>query len=253
MPFRVEVYMKNSTNLLVGACLMLTSFGVARADIIQASLFSPLPPVGSVLTPLSLSGISTPSETTINGLGFTVTFSTATNQGVVNGSNTLHAVPVAGVSGTTPEYLTGDYGSALTTDIGLAGSYLSTGTGTITITFATPQTSLALLWGSIDAGNTLTFNDAANFVVTGAQVQSAAAGFVSNGFQGPGGSAYVIIDSSTSFTTVTASSNVTSFEFDAVAGGTLPFSTTPEPASMLLMGGGLLAFASFGLRRRSKS
>jgi hypothetical protein len=134
-----------------------------------------------------------------------------------------HAVPVAGVTGGSAEYLTANFGSALTTDIAASGNYFSTGLGTITITFASPQTSFALLWGSIDTGNSLRFNDAGNFVVSGTAVQTAAAGFVGNGFQGPGGGAWVEINTDTPFTTVTASSSVPSFEFAAIAASTTPF------------------------------
>jgi len=144
-------------------------------------------------------------------------------------------------------------------DMAAAGNYLSTGLGTITITFDKPQDALALLWGSIDAtqttkgktlqGNSLELNDAASFTVTGADVQTAAAGFVSNGFQGPGGSAYVIIDTSTPFTTATFTSGVVSFEFAGVAGSTVPFNGVPEPGTVMLLGSGLLLLCG-GLRLR---
>jgi hypothetical protein len=200
--------------------------------------------------PIALSGFALgPSITPLVGLGYTITFSPGfpAGQGVVEGAAAgQHAVPVAGVTGGgQPEYLTGDYGSALTPSSAGSGKYLSTGLGTITITFASPQTSLVVLWGSIDTGNVLTLNDGVSF--PGTVVQNAAKGFVSNGFQGPGGSAYVVIDSASSFTTATFSSSVVSFEFAGVEGSTTPFNFLPEPSSAVLMG---TAIAIVALRRR---
>lgn len=231
----------SKTFLSLVATLLLLS-GLANADTITASLFTPLPPSGVSPTLLSLVGITPPSQSPITTSAYTISFSTAADQGVVQGTNlSLHAVPVAGVTGTTPEYLTGDFGSSLTTNLADSGNYLSTGTGTITITFSTPQTSFALLWGSIDTGNSLSFND--GFTVTGTMVQAAVAGFAGNGFQGPGGSAYVVVDTTTPFTTVTATSNVVSFEFAGVAAATAPFNIIPEPASYLLFGLGFIVVA----------
>ncbi|MCW6509385.1 Npun_F0296 family exosortase-dependent surface protein [Lichenifustis flavocetrariae] len=143
--------------------------------------------------------------------------------------------------------------STQTTDISASGNYLSTGTGTITLTFSTPETSLALLWGSIDQGNSITFDN--GDTLTGAQVQTTTAGFVSNGFQGPGGSAYVVAVSDTPFTTVSFSSSSPSFEFAGVvaSGGTI--STVPLPAAAPMFGAGLLALAglSYGTKRRATS
>jgi hypothetical protein len=222
------------------AISLMTVTNVAKADTITASLFTPMAPTGTAPLLVDLNGITVPSDTTIDGTGFTIAFSVGAGQGVVQGTEEpLHAVPVGGVTGTTPEYLTGGFGSALTTNIADSGNYLSTGTGTITITFSSPETSLALLWGSIDTLNSLTLNDAANFTVTGAEVQAAAAGFVSNGFQGPGGSAYVVIDTSTPFTTVTLTSGVISFESAGIAADSAPFSTVPEPSSVALIATGL--------------
>jgi hypothetical protein len=215
--------------------------GVTKADTITASLFSPLAPSGVTPIDIDLSSVTAPSTSMLTGSGYTVTFSVGSGQGVVQ--NTLggvHATPVAGVSGSTPEYLTGGFGSALTTNISASGNYFSTGTGTITINFSTSQTSLALLWGSIDTGNEIILNDGST--VTGTEVQAAAAGFVSNGFQGPGGSAYVVIDSSSSFTQVELTSSVVSFESAGIAAASQPFVTstaTPEPSDLLLIGTGL--------------
>lgn len=230
----------------------------ARCGTITASLFSPLAPVGTTTVESNLTGITPASQNTLTTAAYTITFGgTGSAQGVVNGSLVDgHAVPVAGVTGGAPEYLTGNFGSSLTTNIAASGNYFSTGLGTITITFTSPQTSFALLWGSIDTGNSLRFNDAGNFVVSGTAVQAAAAGFISNGFQGPGGSAWVEINTDTPFTTVTASSTVPSFEFAAIAASTSPFNPdppAPEPVSTALMGSGILLLAVYRLRLKKRT
>jgi hypothetical protein len=221
-----------------------------KADTIAASLFSP--PLGTDPTLIDLSGITPPSQAPVTGTGYSIAFTGAgAGEGVVKGSiAAVRAVPVAGVTAGNPEYLTGGFGSALTTNIDSSGNYLSTGTGTITITFSTPETALALLWGSIDTGNSLTLNDAGNFAITGTDVQNAAAGFVGNGFQGPGGSAYVIVNTSTPFTTVTVSSSVVSLELAGIAAADTPFTFVPEPTRITLFGAGLALLSIFVARHR---
>lgn len=227
-----------------------------HADTISASLFSPLPPpAGSVTTILDTTGVTAPSQSTVTGSGYSISFSSVpSTQGIVQGDlSAIHAVPVGGVTGGgAPTYLTGNYGSALTPTIANSGNYFSTGLGNITFTFDAPQTSLALLWGSIDTTNSLTFNNATNYTVTGTAVQTAAAGFISNGFQGPGGSAYVIVNTTTPFTSFTATSGVVSFEFAGVAASNQAFSQIPEPGSVALLGLGL-SVAGFVLHRRKKN
>lgn len=237
------------------ALAIALSAGVANADSITASLFSPLAPTGTTPTAVDLTGITAPSRSKITGQGYTVSFSSVVSgQGVVKGNSAgLHAVPVAGVTnGTTPEYLTGNYGSALTTNIADSGNYFSTGLGTITFTFTTPQTSIAVLWGSIDTGNSLTFNDTAHFKVTGSAVQTAAGTIGGNGFQGAGGSAYVVVNTTTPFTTIIATSTVPSFEFAALAASTARFTTVPEPTTFFLIGLGV-GMIAFGVHRRRRT
>ncbi len=232
----------------VGTALLLAaSAGIANASTITASLFSPDAGFGPVF--ITLAGITPVSQTSFSGPGYAVSFNVAlgqSGQGVVQGAvGGRYAIPVAGVTGGDQEYLTGDYGSTLTTDAAKSGNYFSTGTGTITIDFNQQETWLALLWGSIDNENLLTFKngDSTVFTVSGTAVQDAAAGFVGNGFQGPGGSAYVLINTGTPFTSVVASSGVVSFEFGGVVG-----SAVPEPSSFWCLFG--LGIGMVALRRR---
>jgi hypothetical protein len=242
-----------SNGFLATALLSLVSVNGASASTLSASLYSPLNPVGNVFTPIVLtSGMSAATTPNMIALGYTISFDTTSDEGLVKG-NVIgdFAIPVAGVNGISPQYLTGGYGSALTTSEDSSGSYLSTGLGSITITFQTPQISLALLWGSVDMANKLTFNDSANYTVTGANVMAATAGLVGPGYQGAGGSAYVVVNTSTPFTTVTAASTAGSFEFLAEAGRTAAVAN-PEPNVMLLLGSGMIAIAFLGIRKTRK-
>ena len=235
--------------VVVGTALLLgASAGIANASTISASLFSPDAGLGPVV--INLTTITAVSQDSFSGPGYSVSFAidaSQPDQGVVNGAHgCCYAIPVADViNGNQPEYLTGDYGSALTPTAADSGNYFSTGTGSITINFNQSETWLALLWGSIDTGNLLTFKNGTNtvFTVDGTAVQNAAAGFAGNGFQGPGGSAYVLINTSTPFTSVIASSSQVSFEFGGVVA-----SPVPEPSSFWCLFG--LGIGIVALRRR---
>jgi hypothetical protein len=244
---------------IFGAAVLSAVIGlsVAEGSTITASLFSVLPPSGSSLVLIDLTSATFPSQATLTGSGFSVSFAgVGSDQGLVKGDllPVGHAVPIAGVAGGLPEYLTGGFGSSLTTDIGASGSYLSSGIGTITIEFLVPRTSFALLWGSIDAGNSLSFNDASHLNVAGTAVQAAAAGFAANGFQGPGGSAYVVVTTDTPFTTITAASSGISFEFRPLAASATALDTAnPEPAGLAMTAGGILLLLACGLRTKKRA
>jgi hypothetical protein len=136
--------------------------------------------------------------------------------------------------------------------VALSGNYLSTGLGTITLTFPRPETAFAILWGSIDPLNTVMFNDATSDTVTGTMAE-AAAGITIPGFTGFGGSAWFLIQTTTPFTTVALTSGIVSFESAAEAAG--QFSTVPEPASLAMAGtgAGFVGLLAFRARRRRLS
>lgn len=229
-------------SLLTGAAFAILASSAHASLITTASLFSQQAAIGTMTTVVDLNGVATPSQSTVIRSEYTITFNTPSDEGVVQGTLAgRHAIPVSGVSGTQPTYLTGGFGSAQTTSTSAAGTYLSTGgAGTsIVVTFTTPQTSLTLLWGSIDAGNSISFNDTARDVLTGAAVQTLAAGFMGNGFQGPGGSAYVFTTTDTSFTSVTFTSDVIAFEATALAAVNQSFAV-PEPTSSALLSTALI-------------
>ena len=236
---------------ITSATLIVTALflgpGLCSGALITADTRSiaGLPPV---LVVVDLPNVTDPSQDTILGNGYTVTFdNVAANEGVVKNTTAgVAAVPVAGELAGQLQFLSGGIGSQLNT-VG-DGPYLSTGLGKITITFDSPQNVFGLLWGSIDWGNQLSFNDAAGTVVTGRDIQKILNpdGSFTNGYQGFGGSAYVIVRTD-AFTSVTATSDVPSFEFDGVAAG-----HAPEPASCLLFGLGMGSIALAAYRRRSK-
>lgn len=142
------------------------------------------------------------------------------------------------------------YGSPPTGD---NTDYLATGTGTISISLSTIESALGvksvdyfgLDWGSIDKFNYVTFWDGTTLVgsFTGAQVAAEAPFTVIFGKT----SAFVnFFANGNTWTTIDLTSANPSFESDNHA-----FGPVPEPATMALMGVGLLAIA-LALRRRKK-
>jgi hypothetical protein len=139
----------------------------------------------------------------------------------------------------------GQYAAPFTADGAYTGNYFSTGTGSITITFATDQLAMALLWGSVDSYNQVQLFEGSTLVgsVAGSDIEANA-----NGSQGYGGSFYTLINSTVAFDEVVLSSTSPSFEF-AQFEADVSNDYVPEPASLAVFGVGLLGLAA--LRRRA--
>jgi hypothetical protein len=123
--------------------------------------------------------------------------------------------------------------------------YLSTETGTVTLSLPGDEKYLGLLWGSVDSYNKLQFYEGLTLVgtITGDQVTNMA-----NGNQGANGTYYVNINSTLAFNKVVATSTANSFEFDNVAyNASIP---TPEPSTVVMaISGGLVGLVAYRRRR----
>lgn len=118
--------------------------------------------------------------------------------------------------------------------------------GSITMLFSGPQQYLGLLWGSVDAYNTLAFYLGTTLIdtVTGTQVIGVGQ---ATGNQSASGTVYVNINTTSAFDRVVATSTSFAFEFDNVA-----YNTTPVPdggTTAALLG---LAFTGLGFVARRR-
>jgi len=138
---------------------------------------------------------------------------------------------------------------------GITGNYLAVGNTTgSSFTFTGNLTSFGLLWGSVDAYNTITFSGSAPSVsFTGNSVLAADSALVA-GSQGANGTTYVNFSGfGTGYNTVTFTSTSPAFELDNVAFTTSSVGAVPEPGTWAMM---VLGFAGIGFlayRRKPKA
>ncbi len=126
--------------------------------------------------------------------------------------------------------------------------YLTTGLGSVTLTFGAAQQYMGLLWGSVDDYNKLSFyRTDGSFIesITGLDVLASP-----NGDQGVNGTLYVNINSTEAFGYVVASSTQYAFEFDNVAYNETPVGV-PDGGSLLgVFALSLIGMATCARRRR---
>ena len=224
------------------ALLLVLAGSPVFADIV-ASTTAPISP-GGVVTSVDLTSAAL-GPTNFATASYSVTFTPGTDPdtGVVQGSvSGKYAIPIINSSG--------DPWTAQN------GKYFSTGTegSSITIHFTTKQAALALLWGSVDNYNDVTVSfDNGAALYTGSDV-ALAAGINPNGFQGFGGSAYVLINPNTSggqFQDVTFTSHQYSLEFAGVQASTETFQVPDGGVTLMLLGGALVGLET--LRRKLRA
>lgn len=196
-------------------------------------------PTGSIYDNFNSLALGNAAQVSSTGIG--VSF--APDGQVVQGATAQNAAP----------YLSNNNGALFGDANGAdTSNYLSAGIGQVILDFSSlgPQQYLGLLWGSVDAYNTLDFYNGNTLVgsIVGTDFWPGA-----NGDQGVNGTYYVNVSSTLDFNKVVASSSQYAFEIDNVSynnNGGPGGQEVPEPATLALFGLGLAGLGVMARRRK---
>ncbi len=226
---------------LLAAALIASAAAAQAAPVVSAS-----DATGATTSPFALTDLGTSSTA-----GFQSAATFTAPDGTVISFSPDAASPMAGVyAGSITNTSTSPFAG---NSLGSASSNYLTAepSDNVTLTFSSAQSAFSLLWGTVDTFNSLNlqFFDGATAVgtdtVTGSDVASAA-GISPNGTTG----AFVTVSDPAlgAFTSVVATSTTQAFEF---VPGAASSTSVPEPATLALLGFGLLGLG-FVQHRRSR-